>query len=209
MSAVRVKICGLTRVRDVRDALACGADALGFVFAESKRQIDMEKAQRLVGEVAGEAVCVGLFMDQSAVLIEKVLAEVPLDLLQFHGNEDNDFCSGFAMSFIKAVSMDAQNSTQAGGQFPDASGLLLDSHPPDAAGGTGKVFDWKRVPDLGLPPELPIWLAGGLTPGNVAAAVAACWPYAVDVSSGVEQAPGIKNSRLMRDFVRQAKTGAP
>lgn len=203
MTAVKVKICGLTRARDVVGAIACGADALGFVFANSKRRISIGQAQRLVAEAKGDVLRVGLFMDQSADLVKQVLAAVSLDLLQFHGNEDNDYCTRFGMPFIKAVSMHGNGLSGFGARFPDASGVLLDSHAPGRPGGSGKTFDWGKVVD----PGLPLWLAGGLTPANVAEAVERCAPYAVDVSSGVEDAPGVKNERLLRDFVRYAKAG--
>lgn len=199
---VRVKICGLTRPEDVEAAARLGADALGFVFAASPRQLTRDVAAGLTARVPDGIIRVGLFMDQAPGRVHEVLEAVPLELLQFHGRESNDYCRAFGLPFIKAISMRAGDPERQAAAVPDAAGLLLDSHEPGGAGGTGHRFNWAVRPDFG---SRPTWLAGGLRPDNVAAAVRHFRPYAVDVSSGVETSPGIKNPDLIRAFIRQAK----
>lgn len=203
MSTVRVKICGLTRAEDIGAAVEAGADALGFVFTPlSRRVLDPGQAAGLVSGVPAFVCRVGLFMDQDSETVGRVLKRVPLNLLQFHGSEDAGFCRQFGLPYIKAVSMVSADSVQqAEAGYPDAAALLLDSHPVGGAGGTGVSFDWSLVPSAAL----PLVLAGGLTPGSVREAVKRVKPWAVDVSSGVEDAPGIKNETLMREFIKEAK----
>jgi phosphoribosylanthranilate isomerase len=200
---VRVKICGIKRATDLKAAVRAGADALGFVFAErSKRCLDSALAADLVSAVPAFVCRVGLFMDQDAAEVGRILGRVPLDLLQFHGSEDAEYCRQFGRPYLKAVSMALPDAvTKAEAEYADAAGLLLDSHRPGGLGGTGQVFDWESVPDT----SLPLVLAGGLTPDNVREAVAAVRPWAVDVSSGVEDAPGVKNEELMLRFISEAK----
>jgi phosphoribosylanthranilate isomerase len=199
----RVKICGLTRKADVSAALQAGADALGFVFTErSKRVINTSRAQELVREVPAFVSRVGLFMDQDAAAVAHVLASVPLTLLQFHGSEEAGFCRQFGLPYIKAVSMGTEPMVALAEQeYEDAAGLLLDSHAPGGSGGTGQVFDWTMIPKI----SLPLILAGGLTPVNVGRAVRQVKPWAVDVSSGVEDTPGHKNAAKMQTFIKEAK----
>ena len=203
MSGVRVKICGMTRSVDVQAAIHAGADALGFIFASrSKRVLDKRLAVELVAQVPAFISRVGLFMDQDSIEVVSVLKQVPLNLLQFHGNEDADYCRQFGLPYIKAVSMVSDQAVvQAVNDYSDAAALLLDSHAPGGVGGTGAVFNWSLIPAV----SLPIVLAGGLTPGNVRQAVKQVKPWAVDVSSGVEDSPGIKNEELMRVFIKEAK----
>ncbi len=203
MTAVRVKICGFTRPSDVRAAVVAGADALGFVFApRSKRVLTIPRAAELVTGVPAFVSRVGLFMDQDYEAVARILDQVPLNLLQFHGAEDAAFCRRFGLPYIKAVSMDSDRAVERAGQeYTDASALLLDSHPAGGVGGTGVVFDWSLIPQS----SLPLVLAGGLEPGNVRQAIERLKPWAVDVSSGVETAPGIKSEALMREFIKEAK----
>ena len=203
MSGVRVKICGMTRSADVQAAIRAGADALGFVFASrSKRVLDKPLAAELVAQVPAFISRVGLFMDQDSSEVVSILKQVPLNLLQFHGNEDADYCRQFGLPYIKAVSMVSDQAVvRAVNDYSDAAALLLDSHAPGGVGGTGAVFNWSLIPAV----SLPIVLAGGLTPGNVRQAVKQVKPWAVDVSSGVEDSPGIKNDELMRVFIKEAK----
>lgn len=201
MNRVRVKICGLTRPEDVDAASDAGADALGFVFTpRSKRFLDRDIARELVNRVPAFVARVGLFMDQDADAVEHVLERVPLSLLQFHGSEPPAFCARFGLPYIKALSMAGHREADAAAGYGDAAAFLLDSHEPGAAGGTGKTFDWDSVPAL----PRPIVLAGGLKPGNVARAVRTVRPWAVDVSSGVEDAPGIKNADKIIEFIQEA-----
>jgi len=203
MSSVRVKICGITREADLQAAVAAGADALGFVFSpRSARCLDAEAAAGLVAAVPPFVARVGLFMDQPAADVARVLSRVPVNVLQFHGSEDAAYCRQFGLPYIKAVSMSsAATGARPDRVWPDAAGLLLDSHAPGGPGGTGETFDWSAIPAL----SKPLVLAGGLTPENVAEAVSRVKPWAVDVSSGVEDAPGVKNHEKMRIFLREAK----
>ena len=199
----RVKICGLTRSGDVRAAVQAGADALGFVFTNrSRRVVDTVLAADLVAQVPAFVSRVGLFMDQDSEDVARVLDQVPLNLLQFHGGEDADYCRQFGMPYIKAVSMASDHAVaRAVVEYSDAAALLLDSHPPGGAGGTGSVFDWAMIPRV----SLPLVLAGGLRPDNVRQAIEQVKPWAVDVSSGVEDSPGIKNEDMMVEFIKEAK----
>lgn len=201
MQSVCVKICGLTRTADVRTAVNAGADALGFVFAASPRQVDADQAVALCREVPAGRIRIGLFMNQVAGEVQEVIETVPMDMIQFHGMEDNAFCAAFGLPFLKAVSMSEDDPQHAAAAFPDAAGILLDSHEPGGAGGTGKTFDWRQR----VGSDKPLWLAGGLNPGNVERAVRQFQPYAVDVSSGVESSPGIKSDALVKSFIRNAK----
>jgi phosphoribosylanthranilate isomerase len=204
----RVKICGITRMQDLRAAVEAGADALGFVFApRSHRVLEPTEAAALVAEVPAFVSRVGLFMDQDFEEVARILDRVPLSLLQFHGSEDAAYCRQFGLPYIKAIGMaaltfSAQSLAQAGHEFSDAAALLLDSHGAGEAGGTGQRFDWARVPRLARPTVL----AGGLTPDNVREAVRQVRPWAVDVSSGVEDAPGAKSAQKMQAFIREAKS---
>jgi phosphoribosylanthranilate isomerase len=203
MNTTRVKICGLTREQDLVAAVAAGADALGFVFAPgSKRLLDSPAAARLVRMAPAFVSRVGLFLNQEAEFVSRVLEQVPLNLLQFHGNEDGAYCRHFGLPYIKAVSGDSiREMERAQKEYKDSAGLLLDSHQPGGLGGTGKVFDWNKVGAS----RLPLILAGGLTVTNVRDAVCRVKPWAVDVSSGVEDAPGIKNASAMKRFIQEAK----
>jgi phosphoribosylanthranilate isomerase len=200
---MRVKICGLTRLQDVRAAVAAGADALGFVFVpQSRRVLQPDLALELVRAVPAFVARVGLFMDQDYDMIRRVLDRVPLNLLQFHGREDAVFCRRFGLPYLKAVAMGSGPAlAQLSREFDDAAALLLDSHASGEVGGTGRTFDWGEIPQL----DLPLILAGGLTPANVRQAVRRVRPWAVDVSSGVEDAPGIKNAEKMQTFISEAK----
>jgi len=203
MSCARVKICGITRETDLRAAVAAGADALGFVFSpRSKRCLDPGLAESLVAQVPPFVARVALFMDQEVADVERVLERVPVNVLQFHGREEAGFCRQFGLPYIKAVSMrEGEQAAEAGNRWPDAAGLLLDSHSTGDPGGTGETFDWTSIPTF----SRPLILAGGLTAENVREAVVRVKPWAVDVSSGVEDAPGVKNAEKMRKFVREAK----
>jgi phosphoribosylanthranilate isomerase len=201
---MRVKICGITRLEDVRTAVAAGADALGFVFARrSSRLLEPECAAALVQKVPAFVSRVGLFMDQEAAEVRDILGQVPLNLLQFHGQEDAAYCRQFGLPYIKALGMASAPSLASAEQdYADAAALLLDSHRAGEVGGTGQSFDWAAIPAL----QLPLVLAGGLDDTNVREAVQRVRPWAVDVSSGVEDAPGVKNADKMRKFISEAKS---
>lgn len=202
----RIKFCGMTRAEDVRCALELGVHALGFVFVkESPRSIAPEQAARLVRLVPPFVPSVGLFMDAGAGEIEEALHRTGLNLLQFHGTEDEEFCRQFGVPYLKAVPMGSTDSiTEFCNGFASASGFVFDSHSSGAMGGTGKTFAWHKIPGA---LRHRVVLAGGLTPENVAQAVREVQPYAVDVSSGIESAPGEKDAAKMQRFVVEAGHG--
>lgn len=202
MSRVRIKICGLTREEDVRAAAAAGADVLGFVFTQSPRQITIDTAIHLLRCVPNGVLRVGLFLNQDRSEIDRVIDSVPLDVLQFHGSESAAECEVYGLPWLKAVSMKNTGSAlQAESDYPGAMGLLLDSHKAGKRGGSGRVFDWS----FSTPASKPVWLAGGLHADNVAQAIGTVRPFAVDVSSGVESAPGIKDAGRIAAFVRAVR----
>lgn len=214
MSArVRVKICGITRLEDALAAVAAGADAIGFVFyAPSPRHVSPAVAAGIVRQLPPFVTTVGLFVNPSVEEVEVVLRTVPLSLLQFHGDEDDAFCARFGRPWIKALAVQP-GSDVAGliAAHPGASGILLDAWHPQLRGGTGERFDWSLFPRNG---GKPLVLAGGLDPGNVAEAIRATAPYAVDVSGGVEALAadgsarkGIKDAGLIRSFIAAVNAG--
>lgn len=205
--STRVKICGITNLGDALAAVEAGSDALGFVFyAPSKRYVTPEQAGEIIRKLPPFVTTVGLFVNADVDFVESVLATAQLDLLQFHGDEGNADCVRFGRPFIKALRVKPDlDLMQAFSAYPDARGILLDAYRPGVPGGTGEVFDWDLIPD-----EIAgaITLAGGLDATNVARAVAAVGPYAVDVSGGVEAAPGQKDGAKVSAFVEAAKTAA-
>lgn len=196
----RVKICGITRIDDGLIAARAGADAIGLVFAQSPRQVKPEQARAITAALPPFVTVVGLFVDADADAVRSILGSVRLDLLQFHGSETPDFCRQFSKPYIKAVSMrEGVNVSATAAAHADAAGVLLDTHSEQAAGGSGRTFDWSRVP-ANL--SKPLILAGGLNPDNVAEAVRRVRPYAVDVSSGVEREKGIKDAARVQAFIK-------
>jgi len=200
----RVKICGITCLEDAHAAIRAGADALGFVFyAPSKRYIEPDRAAEIIRQLPPFVTSVGLFVNAESTLLESVLKQVPLDLLQFHGDETNDDCVRVGRPFIKALRVrPGLDLVEAFEAFPDARGILLDAYRPGVPGGTGEVFDWDLIPALIAE---RITLAGGLEPDNVGRAIATVRPYAVDVSGGVEARPGIKDHDKVAAFVQAAR----
>ena len=211
MTRTRIKICGITREEDLAAAVVAGADALGFVFyPPSARYVAPQRAAGLLARVPAFVTRVGLFVNEPAAAVRGVLAQAPLELLQFHGDEDPVYCAGFGKPWIKAARMregfDLLEYASAFAGAPGVCGLLLDAHV-EGYGGGGQTFDWSLIPQS-LP--LPVILSGGLHPGNVVEAVRAVRPWAVDVSSGVESAKGIKDVRKIDEFiagVRDADAG--
>lgn len=202
----RVKICGITRVEDALAAVRGGADAIGLVFyPASPRYVGVPQAQAICSALPPFVSIVGLFVNPAREEVNAVADAVPVQLLQFHGNEPADTCTGFAQPYIKAVGMQAgvdPLGVMAG--HPEASGFLLDAYQPDTHGGGGVVFDWSQVPSHC---DRPLILAGGLTPENVTAAIEQLRPFAVDVSSGVEQRKGIKSEAKIEAFMRGVERG--
>ena len=204
MSAVRSKICGITRIEDALTAVAAVADAIGLVFyAKSPRAVSVSQAQAIVRALPPFVTTVGLFVNASRCEIGETLDAVPLDLLQFHGDEDCDACEGHGRPYMKALRVKAGDDVTAQVRaFPTAQAVLLDAYVPGIPGGTGEAFDWDLVPQ-NLPK--PVVLAGGLTLQNVAAAIAHVRPYAVDVSGGVEMAKGIKDAAKVQAFIQAVR----
>ena len=202
MNRVRVKICGITRPEDGLVAALEGADAIGLVFyADSSRNIDVVIANSIIDLLPPFITRVGLFVNAAHADIESVLNAVTLDMLQFHGEESREDCNCYAMPYIKAVKMENNvNLFKQVDTYHDSVGLLLDTYVPAVAGGTGRLFDWNRVPS-GL--DKPIILAGGLDADNVKQAIRTIVPYAVDVSGGVESSKGIKDQEKIRVFIQQ------
>lgn len=194
-----VKICGITRADDALAAARFGAHALGFVFfTKSPRHITSERAAEIARKLPPFVTTVGLFVNPDADEVERVLDQVPLDLLQFHGEETPAFCERFEVPYVKAARIrPGLDLLQYAQLYGAARGLLLDAFVEGAHGGTGTAFDWNLIPRE-LP--LPVILSGGLSPANVADAIRRVRPWAVDVSSGVEASPGIKDARKMAAF---------
>ncbi|BEV70616.1 MULTISPECIES: phosphoribosylanthranilate isomerase [unclassified Paludibacterium] len=203
----RVKICGITRPEDGVEAARLGADAIGLVFyPRSPRHVSLTAARQVVAALPPFVSVVALFVDPSREAVEEVLAAVPVDVLQFHGDESADFCRAFARPYLKAVRMRPGVDLLAlAGVFHDARGLLVDAFVDGVHGGTGTRFDWSLLPER-LP--VPLILSGGLDEKNVADAVRQVGPAAVDVSSGVEVSKGIKDARRMAAFIQGAKYGS-
>lgn len=203
----RIKFCGMTRAGDVRLASELGADAVGFVFAEgSPRRVEPREARLMRNALAPLVDAVALFRDNGAGEVREVIKAVRPTLLQFHGDEDDAFCRAFRVPYIKAVPMGGEGPPPAArellSRYPGAAGFLFDGNAPGAPGGAGARFDWSH-----LPTELnrPVMLAGGLTPSNVFDAVTRVLPWGVDVCSGVEAAPGVKDGERMRRFVEEVR----
>jgi len=203
----RVKICGITRCEDAALAVDAGVDAIGLVFYEkSPRFVEQALAAEISLSIPAFVSRVALFKDASQQMIDAVLQHVEIDLIQFHGSESAVFCESFAMPYIKALGMkgtehDADFLLDGATTYASARALLLDGHAPGEAGGTGESFDWASIARV----EKPIVLAGGLNVENVKQAVDIVRPYAVDVSSGVECAPGIKDKEKVTAFMQQLR----
>ncbi|WP_321347397.1 phosphoribosylanthranilate isomerase [Halopseudomonas oceani] len=200
----RIKICGITRVEDALAAAEAGADAIGLVFyAPSPRAVDARQAAHIVAALPPFVTTVGLFVDAEPDAVREVLSQVPLDVLQFHGDETDEYCRQFGRPFLKAVRVqNAEQLTDVAARWPGASGILLDSYKPGVPGGTGEVFDWRLVP---VKRDWNLVLAGGLTADNVHQAIREMRPWAVDVSGGVEASKGIKDVAKINAFVQEVK----
>lgn len=200
----RVKICGLTDPEQAVVAARAGADAIGLVFyARSRRAVSDAQAAAIAAALPPFVAVVGLFVNPAPEEVERVLKHCPLDFLQFHGSEDAAFCERFGLRYLKAIAMgDGADPRREMDAHPTARGFLLDSHAGGKMGGSGQRFDWERIPG---PLERPWLLAGGLDAGNVVEALTVTRPFGVDVSSGVESAPGRKDPRLVREFVNMVR----
>ena len=197
---VKIKICGFTIAENARQAALAGVDAIGLNFyTKSPRHVNISSAREIVAALPPFVNKVGLFVNANPSLIDEVLCEVALDTLQFHGDESPSDCAQYEMPFIKAIRISPEvDLIKTANEYSQASALLLDTYQPDVYGGSGKSFDWSLA---NIELDLPIILAGGLTPENVSVAINTAQPYAVDVSSGVESAKGLKDIDKIRAFI--------
>jgi phosphoribosylanthranilate isomerase len=200
----RVKICGITRIEDAQAAAAAGADAIGLVFVDdSPRCVSTELARTITQSLPPFVTIVGLFVDAPTERVREAISQVRFDLLQFHGAEPAQQCRSYNLPYVKAVHMqDNVNIDAMATRYTDAAGLVFDTYAPTVAGGSGRVFDWTRIPKEFTKPVI---LAGGLTPENVAEAIREARPYAVDVSSGVEQGKGVKDPKKIQAFIEAVR----
>lgn len=207
MAKVKVKICGITNLEDASIAVELGADALGFIFASSPRQIALQKAREIIRIVKPYVKTVGVFVNEAPAKIRAMMQHCGLDLAQLHGDESPAFCDELMPYAIKALRIKDESCLQTARAYHGkVRALLLDTYSKEKAGGTGKIFDWQlavKIKQQGT----PVILSGGLGPLNIIAAIDTVRPWAVDVNSGVEVAPGKKSRRLIRELaarVRQA-----
>lgn len=196
---IKVKICGITRYEDANVAVNSGADAIGFIFAESKRKIDIKCCAEIIKNLPPFVYTVGVFMNNSASYINYVLDNCYLSALQFHGNEDENFCLSFNKPVIKAFSINNNNDLLLINNFPNIKNILIDGPKP----GAGKIFDHKLLKEINK--NKNIILAGGLNPDNIEKILKETNVYWVDVSSGVEKSPGIKDQELIEKFLQKVK----
>jgi phosphoribosylanthranilate isomerase len=201
----RIKVCGIRELEHAHVAADAGADAIGLVFyADSPRHIDNARAAAIARELPPYVMAVGLFVNAEADAVWAILDDVPLDLLQFQGDETPEFCEGFGRPFVRAVRMEkGTDLVEYASRFSAAKALLLDAHVPGERGGTGQVFDWGRVP---AKHPKPFILSGGLTALNVGRAIREVRPWAVDVSSGVESSRGVKDPAKIVEFIRSVRS---
>ena len=201
----KVKICGFTNAENARQAALAGADAIGLVFYDkSPRHVNIDVAREIVAALPPFVNRVGLFVNANPSLIDEVLCEVALDTLQFHGDETVNECMQYGMPFIKSVGVSSETDLiKIADDFSKASALLLDSYSSNSYGGTGKSFDWSLAR---VEIDLPVILAGGLNSDNVAEAISQVKPYAVDASSGVESAKGVKDIDKIKSFISNIRS---
>jgi phosphoribosylanthranilate isomerase len=199
--AVLVKVCGVTRPSDAQAVVDAGADAIGLMFADSPRKIDIGLATELA--VIAASICrVAVFMNNTHAQITAVLEAVDVDLLQFHGDENSHACNRYGLPYWKSVRVQGEvDVADLERRYEDAEAFLFDSYTPGVGGGSGQTFDWGYMPES----KHKLILAGGLSPSNVAEAIAQTRPHGVDVSSGVESKKGIKDPVLINTFVKEAK----
>lgn len=204
---IRTKICGITRLEDAKASVRAGCDALGFVFyKESPRYIALDAFKVIVKELPPFVTKTGLFVNADPAEIEEAIQSGLVNVLQFHGDETPDFCRQFNFPYIKAVAVSSSvDLIQYAKDFHDAEALLLDAYHEHLKGGTGQTFDWNLIPQT---LSKPIVLAGGLTVDNVKEAIKKVKPYAVDVSGGVEESKGIKNSLKIQAFIKETQDAA-
>ncbi|MBL7176760.1 MAG: phosphoribosylanthranilate isomerase [Desulfobacteraceae bacterium] len=202
---VRVKICGITNYEDASIAVKLGADALGFIFAQSPRQVTPEEARDIICALPPFVKTVGVFVNEDPAIIKKIIQFCGLDLVQLHGDESPDLCHELMPHTIKAFRLKDESSLSAIDPYLGRiRAFLFDTYSEEKRGGTGRTFDWElavRGKELGV----PIIIAGGLTPSNIERAISTVRPFAVDVSSGVEERPAKKSPLLMRRLMENIK----
>jgi phosphoribosylanthranilate isomerase len=196
---VLVKICGITRLEDAAAAVALGAGAIGFVFwPQSPRYIDPERAREIANALPPGVLRVGVFVNQAAAHVNDIASRVGLSAAQLHGDEEPDYASRVSPQVIKALTLETSAAV-----WPEQTMILLDAHDPIRRGGTGRTIDWTAAADFAR--ERRTLLAGGLTPENVGEAIARVRPFGIDVSSGVESSPGIKDHQRLRALFEAVK----
>ncbi|WP_298624075.1 phosphoribosylanthranilate isomerase [uncultured Legionella sp.] len=200
-SRIRVKMCGMTRVEDVEHAIDLGVDAIGLIFyPKSSRFLTIEKAEQLLKNIPPFVDVVAVMVNPERNAVQQIIDELPVTLLQFHGDESPDFCHEFGMPFIKAMhATTTEQIQQLTNEFLSAKAILLDTASASSRGGTGITFDWSIIPETLSKPYI---LAGGLNEVNVLDAIKVCTPYAVDVCSGIEALPGVKDHQKMSRFIK-------
>lgn len=205
MHRTRVKICGITTRADAQVAAEAGADALGFnLYAGSSRFIEPDAAAEIVTDLPPFVSCVAVFVNPTSDEVMELCQRIPFDLLQFHGDETDQFCQQFERPWIKGIRVSPSMDLAAeAARYPHSRGLLLDARVEGKYGGTGETFDWQLVTAL----DKPVVLAGGLNAANVARAIATAGPFAVDVSGGVERTPGVKDPDRIREFIQATSAG--
>jgi phosphoribosylanthranilate isomerase len=201
----RVKVCGITRRQDAEIAIEMGADAIGLVFYEpSPRAVTIAQSKSIIEQLPPFVSVVALFVNAEASFVEQCIEQLPINLLQFHGDESAEFCHQFSLPYYKAIRMrDNVDLRAVCAEYATANALLVDSFQEGVPGGTGKTFDWSLVQSI----PKPIILAGGLTAENVKTAIAQVKPYAVDVSGGVEEQKGIKDPKKIHAFMQEVTNG--
>ena len=200
----KVKICGLMEHEHVRAAVEAGADAIGFVFAPSSREVTVERAQELASRIPANVLKIGVFVNETQEEITRIFQTVPLDYVQFHGDEDANFIRKMQLPSIKALPVKSIEDVEKTAEY-DTNYYLFDAPGTVYKGGSGVTFDWELLKDSGIPAE-KIILAGGLNAGNVKEAVERVRPFMVDVSSGVERGKR-KDAGLIREFIQEVKEG--
>jgi phosphoribosylanthranilate isomerase len=204
---VRIKICGITNTDDANAAAELGADAIGFVFAHSPRHIDPEKARDVIMGLPPLVQTVGVFVDEDPGRVGSIADSCHLDILQFHGKESAAYCGQFARRVVKAIRVESNDDLERCSEYSGVvDALLLDTYVSGKHGGTGIAFDWNLA--LGAKKYGKVILAGGLNPENVAEAIRAAGPYAVDASTGLEEKPGIKDHDKMARFIQAVRYAA-
>lgn len=201
---VRIKICGITNLKDAMDAAGLGADALGFIFAPSPRQIEPARAKEIISKLPPWISTVGVFVNEKPERIMRIAGFAGLDMVQLHGEESPEYCAELGLKIIKAVKVKDKNNLKKIDDY-NVSGIILDTYDPKLMGGTGKSFNWNLAVSAKKFGK-PVILSGGLTPDNVSDAIKKVKPYGVDVSTGIEFSPGKKDFKKMKKFIDYAKS---